>query len=82
MKKKNLLLDWEDAQREYYEQFNISQIEGLYSEWFGNDIEHYPYMEKYQMIDELIEDELIHRQEDSIEDLNDTIQHLNKLTNN
>ena len=82
MKKKNLLLDWEDAQREYYEQFNISQIEGLYSEWFGNDIEHYPYMEKYQMIDELIEDELIHRQEDSAEDLEDTIQHLNKLTTN
>ena len=79
MKKKNLLLDWEDSQREYYEQFNRSQIEGLYAEWFGNDIEHYPYMEKYQMIDELIEDELIHRQEDSIEDLIDTIEHIDKL---
>ena len=31
------------------------------------------------MIDELIEDELIHRKEDSIEDLIDTIKHLNKL---
>lgn len=80
MKKKNLLLDWEDAQREYYEQFNRSQVEGLYTEWFGNDIEHYPYMEKYQMIEELIEDELTHRQEDSIEDLTDTIEHLNRWT--
>ena len=45
MKKKNLLLDWEDTQREYYEQFNRSQVEALYSEWFGNGVEHYPYME-------------------------------------
>ena len=79
MKKKNLLQDWEDAQREYYENFNRSQVEESYSEWFGNEIEYYPYMEKYQMIDELIEDELTYRQEDSIEELEDTIQHLNKL---
>ena len=79
MKKKNLLQDWENTQTEYYEQFNRSQIEALYSEWFGNNIDHYPYMEKYQMIDELIEDELIHRKEDSIEDLIDTIKYLNKL---
>ena len=79
MKKKNLLLDWEDAQREYYEQFNRSQVEALYSEWFGNGVEHYPYMEKYQMIDELIEDESIHRGEASNEDLKETIEHLNKL---
>ena len=79
MKKKNLLQDWEDTQREYYEKFNRSQVENLYSDWFGNEIEHYPYMEKYQMIDELIEDELTYRQEDSVDDLEDTIQHLNKL---
>ena len=83
MKKKNLLQDWEDTQREYYEQFNRSQIEALYSEWFYNDVDVIEktlhYMEKYQMIDELIEDELIHRQEDSIEDLTDTIEHINKL---
>ena len=79
MKKKNLLLDWEDTQREYYGQFNRSQVEALYSEWFGNGVEHYPYMEKYQMIDELIEDESIHRGEDSNEDLKETIEHLNKL---
>ena len=46
MKKKNLLQDWENTQREYYEQFNRSQIEALYVEWFGNNIDHYPYMEK------------------------------------
>ena len=79
MKKKNLLQDWEDTQREYYEKFNRSQVENLYSDWFGNEIEYYPYMEKYQMIDELIEDELTYRQEDSIEELEDTIQHLNEL---
>tara|TARA_R100000231_G_scaffold1474_2_gene2494 strand:+ start:2431 stop:2682 length:252 start_codon:yes stop_codon:yes gene_type:complete len=82
MKKKNLLQDWENTQREYYEQFNRSQIEALYSEWFSNDIDHYPYMEKYQMIDELIDDEFTHRKQDSIEDLTDTIKHLNKLTLN
>lgn len=59
MKKKNLLQDWENTQTEYYEQFNRSQIEALYSEWFGNNIDHYPYMEKYQMIDELIQDKEI-----------------------
>ena len=80
MKKKNLLHDWEDAKREYYEKFNRSQVETLYSEWFNNEIEHYPYMEKHQMIDELIEDELTYRQEDSVDDLEDTIQHLNELT--
>jgi hypothetical protein len=79
MKKKNLLQDWEDTQREYYEKFNRSQVENLYSDWFGNEIEHYPYMEKYQMIDELIEDELTYREEDSVDELEDTIQHLNKL---
>jgi hypothetical protein len=79
MKKKNLLQDWEDAQREYYEKFNRSQVENLYSDWFGNEIEHYPYMEKYQMIDELIEGELTYRQEDSVDELEDTIQHLNEL---
>ena len=79
MKKKNLLQDWEDSQREYYEKFNRSQVENFYSDWFGNEIEHYPYMEKYQMIDELIEDELTYRQEDSVDELEDTIQHLNEL---
>tara|TARA_R100000149_G_C5794936_1_gene84775 strand:+ start:42 stop:293 length:252 start_codon:yes stop_codon:yes gene_type:complete len=79
MKKKNLLQDWEDAQREYYEKFNRSQVENFYSDWFGNEIEYYPYMEKYQMIDELIEDELTYREEDSVDELEDTIQHLNEL---
>ena len=79
MKKKNLLQDWEDAQREYYEKFNRSQVENFYSDWFGNEIEYYPYMEKYQMIDELIEDELTYREEDSVDELEDTIKHLNEL---
>jgi hypothetical protein len=79
MKKKNLLQDWEDAQREYYGQFNTSQVEALYVQWFGDEIENFPHMEKYQMIDELIEDELSHRQKDSIEDLIDTIEHIDKL---
>jgi len=81
MKKKNLLLDWEDTQREYYEQFNRSQVEEVYMDWFGINIDHYPYMEKYQMIDELIEDEFIHRKEDSIDDLIDTIEHIKQLIN-
>jgi uncharacterized coiled-coil protein SlyX len=73
MKKKNLLQDWEIVQQEYYEQFNRSEVEEKYSDWFGNSIEHYPYMEKSQMIEELIEDELRHRQDDTIEELKETL---------
>lgn len=82
MKKKDLLQDWEIVQQEYYEQFNRSSVERLYGEWFGNDIEHYPYMEKSQMIEELIEDELRHRADDTIEELKETIKHIEKLNFN
>ena len=82
MKKKDLLQDWEIVQQEYYEQFNRSSVERLYGEWFGNDIEHYPYMEKSQMIEELIEDELRHRADDTIEELKETIAHIEKLNFN
>lgn len=76
MKKKDLLQDWEIVQQEYYEQFNRLAIEKLYGEWFGNSIEHYPYMEKSQMIEELIEDELRHRKNDTVEELKETIAYL------
>tara|TARA_R110000787_G_scaffold82517_7_gene178332 strand:- start:1050 stop:1301 length:252 start_codon:yes stop_codon:yes gene_type:complete len=82
MKKKDLLQDWEIVQQEYYEQFNRSSVERLYGEWFGNDIEHYPYMEKNQMIEELIEDELSYRKDDTIKELKETIKHIEKLNFN
>ena len=82
MKKKDLLQDWEIVQQEYYEQFNRSEVEEKYSDWFGNSIEHYPYMEKSQMIEELIQDELRHRADSTIEELKETIAYIEKLNFN
>ena len=82
MKKKYLLQDWEIVQQEYYEHLNRSELEEKYEDWFGNSIEHYPYMEKSQMIEELIEDELRHRADDTIEELKETIAYIEKLNFN
>ena len=82
MKKKDLLQDWEIVQQEYYQQFNRSEVEEKYEDWFGNYIEHYPYMEKSQMIEELIEDELEYRKDDTNEELKETIKYIEKLNFN
>tara|TARA_R100001594_G_scaffold150173_1_gene210359 strand:- start:481 stop:753 length:273 start_codon:yes stop_codon:yes gene_type:complete len=88
MKKKNLLLVWANNKRNYYGQFNRSQIEERYNDWFMglsntyniNELDFERMLNKDEMIEELIEDELLHRQEDSSEDLEEEINHLNKLT--
>jgi len=80
MKKKDLLQDWQIVQQEYYEQYNRTEIEEKYCDWFGNIIEHYSDMEKYQMIEELIQDELLHRETDTIQELKETIKHIKKIT--
>jgi hypothetical protein len=82
MKKKDLLQDWEIVQQEYYEQFNRSEVEEIYNDWFGNNIEDYPYMEKSQMIEELLEDQLRYRKDDTIEELKETIKYIEKLNFN
>tara|TARA_Y100000592_G_scaffold93855_1_gene157676 strand:- start:53 stop:304 length:252 start_codon:yes stop_codon:yes gene_type:complete len=82
MKKKDLLQDWEIVQQEYYEHLNRSELEEKYEDWFGNSIENYPYMEKSQMIEELLEDELRHRQDDTIEELKETIAYIEKINFN
>ena len=82
MKKKDLLQDWEIVQQEYYEHLNRSELEEKYEDWFGNSIEDYPYMEKSQMIEELLEDELRHRADDTIEELKETIAYIEKLNFN
>jgi len=82
MKKKDLLQDWEIVQQEYYEHLNRSELEEKYEDWFGNSIENYPYMEKNQMIEELLEDELRHRQDDTIEELKETIAYIEKINFN
>lgn len=79
MKKKLLLLDWEIIQQEYYEQFNRSQIAKLWEEWFDKETPK-PYTDKYDLIDQLIQDELIHRKNDTIKELEDTIRHIAKLS--
>ncbi len=88
MKKKDLLQDWEIVQQEYYEQFNRSEVEEKYNDWFSaydnvsNSMFEYPYMEKSQMIEELIEDELEYRKDDTIEELKETIAYIEKLNFN
>ena len=85
MKKKDLLQDWEIVQQEYYEKFNRSAVEEKYNDWFSlydnvsNSMFEYPYMEKSQMIDELIKDELEYRKDDTNEELKETIKHIEKL---
>jgi hypothetical protein len=82
MKKKDLLQDWEIVQQEYYEQFNRSAVEELYNEWFEESVGFDKHMNKDEMIKELIEDELRHRKDDTIEELKETIEHIEKLNFN
>jgi len=44
--------------RYYLETLNVDKIEKMYGLIFGNPIENYSYMDKYQMIEEII-DEII-----------------------
>ena len=86
MKKKNLLQDWEIVQQEYYEQYNRSEIEEKYNDWFSEydnvsgSMFEYPYMEKSEMIKELIADELDYRKDDTNEELKETIEHIKSLS--
>ena len=86
MKKKDLLQDWKIVQEEYYEQFNRSEIEEKYSDWFYNDVDVIEktlhYMEKSKMIEELIKDELRQREDDTIEELKEAIAYIEKLNFN
>tara|TARA_A100001201_G_scaffold134926_1_gene122877 strand:+ start:760 stop:1023 length:264 start_codon:yes stop_codon:yes gene_type:complete len=86
MKKKDLLQDWEIVQQEYYEHLNRSEVEEKYSDWFYNDVDVIEktlhYMDKSEMIDELIQDELRYRADDTIEELKETIAHIEKLNFN
>lgn len=78
MKKKDLLQDWEDVQQEYYEQFNRSEVEEIYNDWFMENSDRYAslYDNKDELIAELIKDELRYRKKDSIEELKETIEQL------
>ena len=82
MKKKDLLQDWEIVQQEYYENLNRSEVEEKYSDWFYNDVDVIEntlhYMNKSEMINELIQDELRYRADDTIEELKETIAHIKK----
>ena len=80
MKKKNLLQDWEQTQEMYYEYFDRDELERDYEKWFGNSINNYPYMERGQIIEELIADELEYRKDDTIEELKETIEHIKSLS--
>jgi len=78
MKKKNLLQEWKQVQENYYNYFDVDELQKLYIEWF-DDYET-PIMSKDEMIEELIESELDFRRDDSVEDLKETIEHIKSLS--
>ena len=86
MKKKDLLLVWERTQRKFYAYLDRDELERDYMEWFkqydnvSDSMFEYPYMEKSQMIDELIEDELEYRKDDEVYELKETIEHIKSLS--
>ena len=84
MKKKDLLQDWEIVQQEYYEQFNRSEVEEIYNDWFMENSDRYAslYDNKDELIVELIKDELRYRADDTIEELKETIVYIEKLNFN
>ena len=84
MKKKDLLQDWEIVQQEYYEQFNRSEVEEIYNDWFMENSDRYAslYDNKDELIVELIKDELRYRADDTIEELKETISYIEKLNFN
>ena len=84
MKKKDLLQDWEIVQQEYYEQFNRSELEEIYNDWFMENSDRYAslYDNKDELIVELIKDELRYRADDTIEELKETIVYIEKLNFN
>ena len=84
MKKKDLLQDWEIVQQEYYEQFNRSEVEEIYNDWFMENSDRYAslYDNKDELIVELIKDELRYRADDTIEELKETIAYIEKLNFN
>lgn len=84
MKKKDLLQDWEIVQQEYYEQFNRSEIDEIYNDWFMENSNRYAslYDNKEELIEELIKNELRYRQDDTIEELKETIKYIEKLNFN
>jgi predicted transcriptional regulator len=79
MKKKYLLQDWEQEQRGYYSNISKSEVSDIYEEWFSQNVMH--GHSKRDLVEMLIDDELIYRSDDSIEDLIETIEELktNKL---
>jgi len=84
MKKKELLKDWKIVQQEYYEQFNRSEVEEIYNDWFTENSDRYAslYDNKDELIAELIKNELRYRADDTIEELKETITYLEKLNFN
>lgn len=84
MKKKELLKDWEIVQQEYYEQFNRSELEEIYNDWFMENSNRYAslYDNKDKLIVELIKGQSKYRKDDTIEELKETIIYLEKLNFN
>ena len=75
---KDLLIDWDIAVTEYYNQFNRHELELIYFDWFGETAEE--DLDKDTMMKELIEDEYNYRIDDTVEDLKEAIEHLQEAT--
>ena len=79
MKKKNLLQEWENTQRKFYEYLDRDELERDYMEWFA-DKEKPKELTDDAIIEALIESELDYRKDDDADELTETIEHIKSLS--
>lgn len=75
---KDLIMDWDIAVTEYYNQFNRHELELIYFDWFAEAGKE--GLDKDTMMKELIEDEYNYRINDTVEDLKEEIEYLQEYT--
>tara|TARA_R100000541_G_scaffold52103_1_gene59750 strand:+ start:210 stop:470 length:261 start_codon:yes stop_codon:yes gene_type:complete len=84
MKKKDLLKEWEKVQESWYSYLDRDELEKEYNDWFFNlyvdENSICKGMTNDKMIEELINDELENRKDDSNEELKETIEHIKSLS--
>lgn len=84
MKKKDLLKEWEEVQESWYSYLDRDELEKEYNDWFFNlyidENSICKSMTNDKMIEELINDELGNRKDDSNEELKETIEHIKSLS--
>ena len=74
----DLIMDWDIAVTEYYNQYKRHELEVIYFHYFGKAGKE--GLDKDTMMKELIEDEYNYRINDTVEELKEEIEYLQKYT--